>query len=104
MSFTSVPGFTTPPANHHWDSEATLPCRAFFPSEHRLCSVRPQSQFRSVVRRVEHYRVLGYSQFIQLIQQLTNMSVMFQHPVRMDTLASFADRILLQMGKDVHTR
>ena len=92
------------PAHHHRDAEAAFPGRALLAVERRHGAVRPQRDLGAVVGGVDDDGVVGDAEVVELLEQLADHAVMLDHAVGVDALAGLAERLLLQMGEDVHAR
>src|SRR5262249_42885462 len=91
------------PAHHHGNAETTFPCRTLLTVEHRHSAVRPQRELGSVIGGVKNDGVIGNSQLVELIKELTHMPVVLDHAIRMNALSRDTEGLGLQVRKDVHS-
>jgi hypothetical protein len=83
MSLISVCGCTLPgPAHQRRHAITTLPIGILLAAERRGAAVGPGECLGAVVRRVDHDRVVGDAEVVELAQKLTDLAVVFHHAVR----------------------
>src|SRR5262249_28133381 len=90
------------PTHHHRDAHATFPGGTFLTMEGRHSAVRPKCNLRAIVGGVENDRVVGDTQIVELLEELTDHAVVLDHAVGVNPLAGLAKRLWLEMGEDVH--
>ncbi len=73
--------FTGPPHQSR-NTKAAFPSGCFFAMERGLASIRPSKHFCTVVRGVENDGVVGYPKFVEFIEKLANMTIVFNHSIR----------------------
>ena len=99
-----VPGLMTP--GHlisTGDTIATLPLRVLFTTEGIV--VPPSGQENvSAPLSVEYMTMVlsAMPRFIEFVEQLANMAVMFHHAIWVDAASSLAVRLFLQVCEDMH--
>ena len=55
--------------------------------------VGPAEGLGTVVGRVDHKRIIGDAQVIELLEQLADLSVVLHHPIRVNAKAGLALRL-----------
>ena len=90
------------PADDHRDAEAALPVGRLLAAERGRAAVRPGHHLGAVVGRVQDDRVVGDAELVELVEELPDVAVVLDHPVRVDAQAGDALRLGLQVGEDVH--
>ena len=84
-------------------SKRALPVRILLGTERRDACVGPGVKMDAVVRAVHHDRVVSNSQIIDFLQQLTDVPVVFHHPVGVFVLSRNPAILFLHMSSEVHT-
>ena len=103
MSLISVCGWhQTGPAHHRRHAIAALPVGVLLAAERRGAAVGPSECLGAVVGRVDHDRVVGDAEIVELLQKLADLAVMLHHAVGIDAEPGLSLRLRLEPGPDVH--
>jgi hypothetical protein len=73
-----------------------------FAAEGRGATIRPGEGLGAVVGGVDHDRIVGDAEIIELFEKLADLSVMLHHAVGIDAETGLALSIGLEAGPDVH--
>ena len=93
------------PANHCGHTEGALPVRVLLATERRHRPIRPCVHVRAVVGRVDHDRVVGDPEIVELLEQRPDCSVVLDHAVRIFGAGSEARLVAMlwpHMGAQMH--
>src|SRR5580704_9693480 len=96
----------TRPADNCRHTECPLPVRIFLAAERRRSRVRPAELIRTVIGGVNHDGVFGNSQVVELLEQLTDILVVFPHTVGVVVARHAALALVLwtYVREDMHPR
>ena len=98
-------GFDHPrPSNHAWHTKTTFPTCSFFSTKRGAAAIRPGHHFGAVVGGVNNDGVVRNSEIIQFFEQLTDMTVVFDHSVRFNSETCLALRPGFEMRPNMHLR
>src|SRR6516165_423734 len=95
------------PANEAGNTKSTLPVRVFFAAKWRRSRIGPGVLVRTVVSGVEDDCVIGYAQAIDDLQQLADVTVVFEHSVSIfgpGIDSRFVAHGLAYVGAKMHAR
>src|SRR5208282_6528371 len=92
----------TRPAHHCGDAIATLPVGVFLAAEDRGAAVGPAHRLGAIVRGIDDDCVVGDTEIVELLQQLTDLTVVLHHAIGINAETGFALGLLLEIGPDVH--
>ena len=92
------------PSDHHRNAESAFPSRVLLTPEGKHAAIRPSHKFGAIVRGVHDNCVVRDAQLVQLVEQLSDVTVMLRHTIRIDTLSGYALCFIRQMGPHVHPR
>src|ERR1700730_1903453 len=81
---------------------AALPVGVLFAAERCGAAIGPGERLGTVVGRVDHDRVVGDTQIVELLQELADLPVVLDHAVRIDAETGLALGRGLETGPDVH--
>src|SRR6516165_5663757 len=90
------------PAYHRGHAIAALPVGVLLAAERRRAAVGPGERLGAVVGGVDHDRIVGDAEIVELLQELADLPVMLHHPVRIDAEPGLSLRRWLEMGPNVH--
>ena len=90
------------PAHHRRHAIAAFPVGVLLAAERRGAAVGPGERLGAVVGGVDHDRVVGDAEVVELLQELADLPVMLHHAVRIDAEPGLALRLRLEPGPDVH--
>ena len=90
------------PAHHRRHAVAAFPVGVLLAAERRGAAVGPGERLGAVVGGVDHDRVVGDAEIVELLQQLADLAVMLDHAVGIDAEPGLALRLGLEAGPDVH--
>src|SRR5205085_8919799 len=79
-----------------------LPIGVLLAAERRRTAVGPSERLGAVIGRVDHDRIVGDAEVVELFQQLPDMAVMLHHAVRIDAETGLALRLGLEAGPNMH--
>ena len=75
------------PANEHWNAKTTFPVGVFLASIRRDSAIRPLIEVHPVIGCIDNDGVFGDAKIIQFLQQLSYLTVMFDHAIVVEILA-----------------
>src|SRR4030095_9873236 len=81
---------------------AALPVGVLFAAERRGAAVGPSERLRTVVGGIDHDRVVGDAEVVELLQELADLPVVLDHAVGIDAEPGLALGRGLETGPDVH--
>ena len=90
------------PADHRRHAVAALPVGVLLAAERRGAAVGPGERLGAVVGGVDHDRVVGDAEIVELLQKLADLAVMLHHAVGIDAEPGLALRLRLEPRPDVH--
>ena len=93
------------PADHGGHTEGALPVRVLLAAERCHRPVRPGVHVRAVVGRVDHDRVVGDPEIVELLEQRPDCRVVLDHAVRIFGAGGEARLVAMlgpHMGAQMH--
>src|SRR5262249_38312421 len=79
-----------------------FPVGVLLAAERRRAAVGPGERLGAVVRGVDHDRIVGDAEIVELLQELADLPVMLHHAVRIDAEPRLSLGRWLEVGPDVH--
>ena len=67
-------------------AKTAFPGKSFFTSKRLIAALRPGEDFGAVIGREHDDRVIGDSEFVQLVEQSADHIIQFHHAVREDAV------------------
>ena len=92
------------PAHHARHAVAALPVGVLLALERRRAAIGPGEDLGAVVGGPDDDGVVGDAEVVELLQQLADHAVEFDHAIGVDAQAGLAFRLRLEMRVDVHAR
>src|SRR5688572_18120174 len=94
----------TRPADSTRNAIASFPVLVFFTAERRRATVRPREALGAVVGRIHYDRVVIEAKFLELVEDLADVTIVLDHTVRISPKTGHALGLIFQVREDMHSR